>query len=465
MKTRRKEQTTRKSDGTSGTRWRRLCHARTPAHKMLYLFLGSLLGSIVTLLTIVNSRYGGQYQSLQLELQLPSTVGGLNFFRSSIDSVLLTRSERFPSKEERVQLYLGDWARSEESCTQQHSYYMLNATTLVTKELTGRHRRIELQSRLALDHMFWINPALLKACAFEPNPTENLIPGGEKLQRFCQNSMDLTKAKSKVLMQFGDGLQATGFGVPSVPHFRKVRNSLTRYGNCVEGNSTTQAIIWKLNVRRHFGTISEVEENDIPWAEKKNSAVYRGALTAHHRSGEIAAKIDNDFDRCMELSRCRMTYELANSSLVDAKLSKTLGRVNASINGVPVLGPALKLDEMLRSKGIVMLEGNDVSSGLKWALFSNSVVLMPPPTFTSWAMEELLQPYVHYVPLNEELTDVESQMEWVVNNDEAAQQIAQRGKLWIQDLVLDESAESDDDWIQNEIMLRYSEIMVEADQD
>jgi hypothetical protein len=41
-----------------------------------------------------------------------------------------------------------------------------------------------------------------------------------------------------------------------------------------------------------------------------------------------------------------------------------------------------------------MIAGNDVASGLKWALFSQSVVLMPPPNHTSWAMEELLEPWV-----------------------------------------------------------------------
>lgn len=452
-----------KSERILGDRWKPLCHPRTAAHKMLYLSLGSLLCSVATLLTFLIARNEGQYEGMQIELPLPSTVAGLSFFRFFMDPTLLSRSERFPSKEERLQLYLGDWARSDESCQRQHSYYMLNATTLVTKELTGRRRRLELQSKVALDHLFWVEPHLLKACAFEPKPAENLVPGGEKLQTFCQNSMDLINTKSKVLMQYGDGLQARGFGVPSVPHIRKVRNSLARYGNCVQGNSTTEAIIWKLNVQRHFGLITEVEENDIPWAEKTNSAVFRGALTAHHRSGEIAAKIDDDYARCMELSRCRMTYELGNSPIVDAKLTRTLDRVNSSINGVSLVGSVMKLDEMLRNKAIVILEGNDVSSGLKWALFSNSVVLMPPPTFTSWAMEELLQPFVHYVPLNKELTDVESKMQWILNHDEAAQQIAQRGKLWIQDLVLDDNARSDDEWIQNEIIRRYSEIMVETD--
>jgi hypothetical protein len=39
-------------------------------------------------------------------------------------------------------------------------------------------------------------------------------------------------------------------------------------------------------------------------------------------------------------------------------------------------------------------EGNGVASGLKWALLSQSVVLMPPPKHTSWDMEKLLEPLV-----------------------------------------------------------------------
>jgi len=41
--------------------------------------------------------------------------------------------------------------------------------------------------------------------------------------------------------------------------------------------------------------------------------------------------------------------------------------------------------------------GNDVASGLKWMLASNSVVLMPLPRRESWAMESLLQVYVFHM--------------------------------------------------------------------
>jgi hypothetical protein len=102
-----------------------------------------------------------------------------------------------------------------------------------------------------------------------------------------------------------------------------------------------------------------------------------------------------------------------------------------------------------------MLEGNDVSSGLKWALFSNSVVMAQSPTKTSWAMEELLEPWKHYIPLADDLSDVEEKMQWVVDNDVEAQEIAQRGRLWISDLVFHPDADRDEANIFREIFERY----------
>lgn len=70
-------------------------------------------------------------------------------------------------------------------------------------------------------------------------------------------------------------------------------------------------------------------------------------------------------------------------------------------------------------------------------------------------MEELLVPWIHYIPLSESLNDVEEKMEWVVQNDAAAQRIAERGSLWMQDLVYHPDAAEDDKLIQEEIVRRY----------
>ena len=97
----------------------------------------------------------------------------------------------------------------------------------------------------------------------------------------------------------------------------------------------------------------------------------------------------------------------------------------------------------------------DVSSGLKWALHSNSVLMTQRSTYTSWAMEELLEAWVHYVPLNEDLSDVEEKMQWILDNDEEAANIAHRGTLWISDLIYHPDAPRDDELIFDETFQRY----------
>jgi hypothetical protein len=125
------------------------------------------------------------------------------------------------------------------------------------------------------------------------------------------------------------------------------------------------------------------------------------------------------------------------------------------LNGVPLVGETITVKEMMRYKGIIMLEGNDVASGLKWALLSQSVVLMPTPRHTSWCMEELLEPWVHYIPLKDDASDAAEMMKWLVDNEEEGRRIAQRGTLWMEDLIFHPDAARDDRLIKEELLRRY----------
>jgi hypothetical protein len=62
---------------------------------------------------------------------------------------------------------------------------------------------------------------------------------------------------------------------------------------------------------------------------------------------------------------------------------------------------------LLQHKAVIMVEGNDVATGLKWALLSNSAALMTPPSKMTHAMEDLLEMWVHCVPLAVDFFNVE----------------------------------------------------------
>ena len=113
------------------------------------------------------------------------------------------------------------------------------------------------------------------------------------------------------------------------------------------------------------------------------------------------------------------------------------------------------MQQIQQYKVIISFEGNDVASGLKWSLLSESVVLMPEPTRTSWAMEELLEPWVHYIPMYPNGSNAEEMIRWVGDNDEKAKRIAERGRLFMYDMLYHPDAAKDEREVKAEIARRY----------
>jgi len=48
---------------------------------------------------------------------------------------------------------------------------------------------------------------------------------------------------------------------------------------------------------------------------------------------------------------------------------------------------------------------------------------MAPPKIESWLMEGLLEPWVHYVPLADDYSDLDKIVEWCRKNDDKCQEV------------------------------------------
>ena len=80
---------------------------------------------------------------------------------------------------------------------------------------------------------------------------------------------------------------------------------------------------------------------------------------------------------------------------------------------------------------MISVEGNDVATNLKCALASNSVVLMPPPTRESFILEGNLIPWVHYVPLKTDTTDILEKIAYCETNVVHCKGIAKASTAWM----------------------------------
>ena len=356
------------------------------------------------------------------------------------------REDRFPSVEERVKLYMSNWyvppcpqhedghIRYEYDTSKDGTEWPIAKVYGYTRFNYGIKETavVEVENIVVTDKAFLLNDAIINNCAI---PLRNLhkttvmdtktLQLAERVKKrshshgYCQDikdsfltawnheeSEDLIMSGNEdtlpVLLQFGDDKRTINF-----PVIKKFRSAFTEpldlvrvtsqecYStprepmNTVHHKNYFQPIIWKLNSNRHYGKLNEVYTNDTAWGRKKDVAIFRGALT-----GQGYSRTSSDDENCQQLKRCQLVYEHANSTIIDAKLTNARGLVPDVLHGVPLVSEKIDVSDMMNYKGLIMIEGNDVASGLKWALLSQSVVLMAPPKHTSWAMEELLEPWV-----------------------------------------------------------------------
>lgn len=383
------------------------------------------------------------------------------------------RTYRFPSIDDRVKLYMGDWYLP--PCKEDWKIRVppnegKDAHTILLHEITlnNTSRELAVRSQVEVSILFFFNQKQLSLCSQIKWPIGPYCSDSEATVGFAKQYMKLDE-RIPILMQFGDEMYTRAYSPdndvllynPILPHLKKFRECMPKLNPINEilmraknqcNNMTTshrmQAIIWKLNAKRHFRDLYLVPRNDRKWHEKKDSAIFRGAATGE---GLLSHKVD-----CFQLKRCQLVYQYATSAIVNAKLTKLLDQLPPVVDEIQLAGAELSQPEMLAYKGIIMLEGNDIASGLKWALLSKSVVLMPKPRFTSWAMEELLEPWVHYIPLKEDLSDVEVMVQWMLDHQAEARRISHRASLWIKDLVFHPDSEIDDLAIYQEILKRYA---------
>ena len=98
----------------------------------------------------------------------------------------------------------------------------------------------------------------------------------------------------------------------------------------------------------------------------------------------------------------------------------------------------LKMQQILDYRYLIAVEGNDVATGLKWMLYSNSVVFMPPPRYETRFREGLILPWIHYIPLANDFQDLPEKIKFCDENSNICERIAKEATKFAQKRVLKE---------------------------
>ncbi|QIB35000.1 glycosyl transferase family 90 [Ancylobacter pratisalsi] len=190
----------------------------------------------------------------------------------------------------------------------------------------------------------------------------------------------------------------------------------------------SQGVLLPLDRNRHWGELLHLSKFDRPFDQKDDRLVWRGATTGvFNRAG-----LSVDYS-----ARYYVALQNHKNANIDIKYNKIV-QLDECVPDIPIElikahhdPQGLSLAQQMASKFLLCLEGNDVATALKWMMASNSTVIMPTPTCETWFCEGELVPWEHYVPIDNDLSNIEDVYDWCLTNNIRCREIAQNGKRFI----------------------------------
>ncbi|HHF3033353.1 TPA: glycosyl transferase family 90 [Vibrio diabolicus] len=180
--------------------------------------------------------------------------------------------------------------------------------------------------------------------------------------------------------------------IPNVPSFIKSRPIF---------GSNQNSVVLKLNQVRHFKFV----DDPVRYQDKKDMVAWRGVGFQPHRQKVIHAFYNHP--------QCN------------------IGQTRP-VEGQPWEKGFMSIEEQLQYKFLLCIEGNDVATNLKWAMSSNSLVIMSKPKYETWFMEGKLEAGVHYVEVKDDYSDLPEKMDYYLANEQEALAIIENAHQWVE---------------------------------
>jgi hypothetical protein len=201
-------------------------------------------------------------------------------------------------------------------------------------------------------------------------------------------------------------------------------------GYCASGEKVTLIPDVHFAMRRaYLDHRQEFEKTWIPWSDRVPIVFWRGSSTG-------AATLTHQ--TLAGLPRFRLCSICANSislrGLTDVKLSKVVQaqsederrRMRGRLTRLGLLAAPVPQTNFLRYKFQIDIDGNTNSWGLLLKLYMGACVLKIESQWRQWYYPSL-RPWEHYVPIANDLSDLEERVAWCFDNEQRAGEIAENG--------------------------------------
>jgi hypothetical protein len=155
------------------------------------------------------------------------------------------------------------------------------------------------------------------------------------------------------------------------------------------------------------GMFTHLNPNCVDWDNRKPIAFWRGECSG----GGINS------------ARVRSAKELIDYPHSDVKLTdEHKWSINKNIPSNLFVEKRVHFTEFFNYKIFLIIDGNVIASNHMWG-FATGCVPMIISDATCW-FQDFLSPFVNYIPIQYDLSDLKEKIDWVVNHDEEARQIS-----------------------------------------
>jgi hypothetical protein len=177
-----------------------------------------------------------------------------------------------------------------------------------------------------------------------------------------------------------------------------------------------------------------ISELNITWQDRRPVAFWRGSTTGGMRHDIPADGQADDFTWLPRLDMCFRARTSPHAALYDVGVSALINpddhAMRARLEAADLLRPPAGRDTFVSCKAILVIDGNSNAwSALFCALLSGACVLRVDSErgFRQWYYDDL-KPWVNYVPVRSDLSDMDDAVAWVMANDDAARRIGEAGR-------------------------------------
>ncbi len=158
---------------------------------------------------------------------------------------------------------------------------------------------------------------------------------------------------------------------------------------------------------RYHENFKKVDDNWMNFEEKKDLCVWRGTLI----NGTSENFIEPD-------GKNKMNQREYFADLYNKNTFRNMDYSETHMG----------IEDMMKYKYILSIDGwSNQWSAVAWGLYSGSVLLKTESVWEQWFYKDLIE-WVHYVPVNNDFSDLNEKIEWCMNNGDKCKEIVKNAR-------------------------------------